>query len=114
MELKDTITVEEFQQVDMRVGRIVAVEEFPEARKPSYKLTIDFGPLGTRRSSAAIRPWYRPEELLGRLVIAVVNLPVRRVAGFPSEVLVLGAIQADGRVILLQPDTEAELGSFIA
>ncbi|MCM8748417.1 tRNA-binding protein [Thermomicrobiaceae bacterium CFH 74404] len=114
MELKDTITVEEFQQVDMRVGRIVAVEEFSEARKPSYKLTIDFGPLGTRRSSAAIRPWYRPEELLGRLVIAVVNLPVRRVAGFPSEVLVLGAIQADGRVILLQPDTEAELGSFIA
>ena len=114
MELKDTITVEEFQQVDMRVGRIVAVEEFPEARKPSYRLTIDFGPLGTRRSSAAIRPWYRPEELLGRLVIAVVNLPVRRVAGFPSEVLVLGAIQVDGRVILLQPDAEAELGSFIA
>jgi tRNA-binding protein len=114
MELKDTITVEEFQRVDMRVGRIVAVEEFPEARKPSYRLTIDFGPLGTRRSSAAIRPWYRPEELLGRLVIAVVNLPVRRVAGFPSEVLVLGAIQVDGRVILLQPDAEAELGSFIA
>lgn len=114
MELKETITIEEFQRVDMRVGRIVAVEEFLEARKPSYKLTIDFGPLGTRRSSAAIQPWYSPGELLGRLVVAVVNLPVRRVAGFPSEVLVLGAIQADGRVILLQPDDESELGSFIA
>lgn len=114
MEPKETITIEEFQQVDMRVGRIVAVEEFPEARKPSYKLTIDFGPLGTRRSSAAIRPWYQPHDLLGRLVVAVVNLPVRRVAGFPSEVLVLGAIQADDRVILLQPDDDAELGSFIA
>ncbi len=114
MDAKPTVEVELFQRVDMRVGRIVAVDPFPEARKPSYKLTIDFGPLGIKRSSAAIRPWYRPEELIGRLVVAVVNLPVRRVAGFPSEVLVLGAIQSDGRVVLLQPDSDAELGSPIA
>ncbi|MCX7624034.1 MAG: tRNA-binding protein [Thermomicrobium sp.] len=114
MEPKARVTPEEFQRVDMRVGRIVAVDPFPEARKPSYKLTIDFGPLGMKRSSAAIRPWYEPNALIGRLVIAVVNLPVRRVAGFPSEVLVLGAIQPDGRVVLLQPDSEAELGSPIA
>jgi tRNA-binding protein len=114
METKPPIETEHFQRVDMRVGRIVAVDPFPEARKPSYKLTIDFGPLGIKRSSAAIRPWYQPEDLLGRLVVAVVNLPVRRVAGFPSEVLVLGAIQPDGRVVLLRPDRDAELGSPIA
>uniref|UniRef100_A0A7C5RTJ2 tRNA-binding protein n=1 Tax=Thermomicrobium roseum TaxID=500 RepID=A0A7C5RTJ2_THERO len=114
MDAKPPIDVTLFQQVDMRVGRIIGVEPFPEARKPSYKLTIDFGPLGIKRSSAAIRPWYQPDDLLGRLVVAVVNLPVRRVAGFPSEVLVLGAIQPDGRVILLQPDNAAELGTPIA
>lgn len=114
MEARPQIDITIFQQVDMRVGRIIGVEPFPEARKPSYKLTIDFGPLGIKRSSAAIRPWYEPEDLLGRLVVAVVNLPVRRVAGFPSEVLVLGAIQPDGRVILLQPDGPAQLGSPIA
>lgn len=114
MGAKASIDLATFQAVDMRVGRIVGVEEFPEARKPSYKLTIDFGPLGIRCSSAAIRPWYTPEDLLGRLIVAVVNLPTRRVAGFPSEVLVLGAIQPDGRVILLRPDSSAELGSPIA
>ncbi|MDI3339201.1 MAG: tRNA-binding protein [Sphaerobacter sp.] len=107
-------TIEDFQKIDMRVGRIVAVEEFPEARKPSYKLTIDFGPLGIRRSSAGLKPYYQPEELIGRQVVCVVNFPPRRVAGFPSEVLVLGAMQADGRVVLLQPDREAELASPIA
>jgi tRNA-binding protein len=109
-----TVSVEEFRRVDMRVGRIVAVEEFPEAPKPSYKLAIDFGSLGIRRSSAAIRPWYTAGDLLGRLVVAVVNLPVRRIAGFPSEVLVLGAIQHDGRVILLEPDAASELGAPVA
>ena len=109
-----TITIEDFQRVDLRVGRIVEVEAFPEARKPSYKLTIDFGPLGTRRSSAGLKPYYTPEELIGRQVICVVNLPPRRVAGFASEVLVLGAIQSDERVILLQPDRTSELGRPIA
>lgn len=107
-------TIEDFQRLDLRVGRIIAVEDFPEARNPSYKLTIDFGPLGTRRSSAAVEPFYTREELLGRQVVCVVNFPPRRIAGFSSEVLVLGAMQADGRVILLQPDAEAELGSPIA
>jgi tRNA-binding protein len=98
----------------MRVGRIVRVEDFPEARKPSYRLLIDFGPHGVRRSSAAIRPFYTREELLGRQVVAVTNFPPRRIAGFESEVLVLGAVHDDGRVVLLRPDAEAELGARIA
>ncbi len=114
MEAKPPIDLTDFQRVDLRIGRIVGVEDFPEARRPSYKLTIDFGPLGLKRSSAAIRPWYEPADLIGRLVVAVVNLPVRWVAGFPSEVLVLGAIQPDGRVILLQPEHPTDPGNPIA
>jgi len=110
----DLITVEDFQRVEMRVGRIVRVEDFPQARKPSYRLLIDFGPHGVRRSSAAIRPFYTREELLGRQVVAVTNFPPRRIAGFESEALVLGAVQDDGRVVLLRPDAEAELGARIA
>jgi tRNA-binding protein len=109
-----TIAVEDFQKVEMRVGRIVEVQDFPEARNPSYKLRIDFGPIGTRMSSAAVRRWYRKEDLLGRLVIAVTNFPPRQIGPFMSEVLCLGAVQADGRVVLLQPDSEAELGARIA
>ncbi|HEY8492149.1 MAG TPA: tRNA-binding protein [Dehalococcoidia bacterium] len=109
-----TIGVEQFQQVDVRVGRVLAVEEFPEARRPSYRLTLDFGPLGVRRSSAAIRPFYAKEELAGRLVVAVVNLPPRRVAGFVSEVLVLGAVDGEGRVRLLRPDEGARPGDRVA
>jgi len=108
-----TITIDDFQEVDMRVGRIIDAQPFPEARKPSLKLTIDFGELGTRRSSAGLKDFYTPQELIGRQVVCVVNFPPRRVAGFPSEVLVLGATQADGRIILLQPDSESELGSPI-
>lgn len=108
------IDLEHFQRVDMRVGRIVAVEDFPQARRPSYRLTVDFGVLGRRRSSAAIRPFYSREELQGRQVVCVLNLPPRRVAGFESQVLILGAMQADGRVILLRPDDEAQPGSPIA
>ena len=108
------ITVHDFTQVEMRVGRIVVVKDFPEARKPSYRLTIDFGPLGTKRSSAAIRPWYSKEELLGRAIVAVTNFPPRQVGPFLSEVLCLGSVQSDGRVILLRPDEEGELGARIA
>jgi len=108
-----TITIDDFQKVDMRVGRITEAEHFPEARKPSLKLTIDFGAFGTRRSSAGLKDFYLPETLIGRQVICVVNFPPRRVAGFPSEVLVLGATQEDGRIILLQPDAESELGAPI-
>lgn len=109
-----TIALEEFKRIDMRVGRIIDVQDFPEARKPSYKLRIDFGPIGTKASSAAVRPWYRREDLLGRLVIAVTNFPPRQIGPFMSEVLCLGAVQPDGRVVLLQPEAEAELGARIA
>lgn len=108
------ITVGDFTKVEMRVGRIIDVRDFPEARRPSYRLTIDFGPLGTKRSSAAIQPWYTKEELLGREVVAVTNFPPRQVGPFMSEVLCLGSVQADGRVILLRPDQEGELGARIA
>lgn len=105
---------DEFRRVDVRVGRILRVDDFPEARNPSYKLTIDFGSLGVKRSSAAIRSWYTKEALVGRAVAAVVNFPPKQIANFMSECLVLGAVQADGRVILLKPDDEGELGSRIA
>ncbi len=108
------IALEDFDRVEMRVGRIIQVEEFPKARKPSYRLLIDFGPHGTRRSSAAVRPFYTTEELLGRQVVAVTNFPPRRVADFDSEVLVLGALEHGGRIVLLKPDAEAELGARIA
>jgi len=107
-------TIDEFKRIEMRVGRVTAVDDFPEARNPSYKFTIDFGPLGTRRSSAAVRRWYEKSDLLGRLVVCVTNFPPRRIASFDSEVLTLGAVEKDGKVVLLKPDAEAELGSIIA
>ena len=109
-----TATIDDFRKIEMRVGRIVAVDDFPEARNPSYKLTIDFGPNGTRRSSAAVKKWYSRSDLLGRLVVCVTNFPPRRIATFESEVLTLGAVEQDGKVVLLKPDAEAELGSPIA
>lgn len=109
-----TITLEDFQKVDMRVGKILDVQDFPEARNPSYRLKIDFGPLGIRKSSAAIRRWYTKEGLLGRQVIAVTNFPPRQIGPFRSEVLCLGAVQPDGRVIMLRPDLAGELGARIA
>ena len=97
----------------MRVGRVVRVDEFPEARNPAWKLEIDFGPeLGLKRSSAQITHYAR-EELEGRLVVAVVNFPPRRIAGFESEVLVLGALDPAKGVVLLKPDSDAELGARI-
>jgi tRNA-binding protein len=106
-------TFEEFQRIDMRVGRILSVEEFPEARNPAWKLEIDFGPeVGTKRSSAQITHYTR-EELEGRLVIGVVNFPPRRIAGFASEVLVLGALDDSKGVVLLQPDKGCDVGDRI-
>ena len=107
-------TIDDFKRVEMRVGRVVRVDDFPEARNPSFKLTIDLGELGERRSSAALVRWYAKDELVGRLVVCVTNLPPRRVATFDSEVLTLGAMQPDERVVLLQPDADAVLGSVIA
>ncbi|TMD73940.1 MAG: tRNA-binding protein [Chloroflexi bacterium] len=106
-------TSEDFQRLDIRVGKIVEVGELAQARKPSYRLTIDFGPLGRRRSVAAAKTNYGRDDLLNRQVVCVFNLPPRRVAGVLSEVLVLAATEADGTLRLLRPDTEAELGSQI-
>ena len=106
--------MDDFRKIEMRVGRVLAVEDFPEARNPSYKLIIDFGPHGTRKSSAAVRQWYEKSDLVGRLVVCVTNFPPRRIATFVSEVLTLGAVEQDGKVVLLMPDADAELGSPIA
>jgi tRNA-binding protein len=109
-----TITPDVFFRADIRVGKVLDAAPFPEARKPSIRITIDFGPMGIRGSSAQLTLRYKPEELIGKLVVAVVNFPVRRIAGFSSEVLVLGACPAEGDVILLSPDTDAPLGTRIA
>jgi tRNA-binding protein len=108
------IDFEHFQAVDIRVGRVMAVEEFPEARKPAWKLTIDFGPeIGEKRSSAQITNYSR-EQLEGTVVVAVVNFPPRQIGPFSSEVLVLGALNDDKGVILLRPDQEVALGDRVA
>jgi tRNA-binding protein len=105
-----TIEFDDFLRVDIRVGRITRVEEFPEARKPAWKLLIDFGPeLGERRSSARITNYPR-EELVGNLVVAVVNFPPRQIGPVRSEVLVLGVPDEEGNVILLRPTAEVPLG----
>ena len=105
---------EDFEKVDMRVGRIVAVEDFPQARKPAWKLRIDFGPqIGEKRSSAQITNYAR-DELEGRLVVAVVNFPPRQIGPVRSEVLVLGAIAEDHPVLLLEPDAGSQPGDRIA
>ncbi|HEX4364451.1 MAG TPA: tRNA-binding protein [Solirubrobacteraceae bacterium] len=104
----------DFEKVDMRVGRIVAVDEFPEARKPAWKLRIDFGPeIGEKRSSAQITSYPR-EELVGRLVVGVVNFPPRQIGPVRSEVLVLGAVADDHPVLLLEPDVGSQPGDRIA
>lgn len=105
---------EDFERVDMRVGRVLQVEDFEEARKPSYLLKIDFGPeIGAKRSAAAIRDLYSREELLNRLIVAVVNFPTKQIANHISEVLVLAGVNLDGSMRLLQPDAEVELGARV-
>jgi len=108
------ISLEDFQKVDMRVGRVLSVDEFPEARRPAWKLEIDFGPeIGVKRSSAQVKH-YSPEALEGRLVVAVVNFPPLRMGEFRSEVLVLGALDAERGVVLLRPDEDVAPGDRIA
>src|SRR5215208_6092424 len=109
----EPIQFDQFLAVDMRVGRVTSVEEFPEARKPAWKLTIDFGPeVGVKRSSAQITNYARA-ELEGRLVVGVVNFPPRRIGPFMSEVLVLGASDSEGRVIVLEPRSDVPVGARI-
>ncbi|WP_019988830.1 tRNA-binding protein [Rudanella lutea] len=105
-----TISWADFEKVEMRVGTIVAAEPFPKARKPAYQLTIDFGPLGIRRSSAQITTLYEAEALVGRQVVAVVNFPPKQIATFMSECLVLGSVADNGTVTLLQPERPVENG----
>ncbi len=107
------ITYEDFTKVDIRVGRIVQVGDFPKARKPAYKLGIDFGELGVKTSSAQITKHYDKADLLGSLVLAVVNFPPRQIADFFSEVLTLGVILGEGDIVLVRPDREVPLGSQI-
>ena len=105
------ITYADFEQIDIRVGRIVQVEDFPQARKPAYKLLIDFGPeIGTKRSSAQITHHYSKEELVGKQIIAVVNFPPKQIGPFMSEVLTLGLPDEQGNIVLLAPTKDVPLG----
>jgi len=107
------ITYDYFEKVDIRVGKIVKVEDFPKARKPAYRLWIDFGDLGVKKSSAQITKLYSKEDLSGRFILAVTNFPPRQIADFISEVLVLGVVLDDDKVVLIQPDSDVPLGKRI-
>ncbi len=109
--MTDSVTIDDFNAIEIRVGVIVAAEPFPEARRPALKLTIDLGPeLGVKRSSAQITRHYRCDQLIGRQVLVVANLPPRRIGGFESEVLTLGLPDDSGEVVLVRPDFEVPVG----
>lgn len=108
----ETITWSEFEKVELRVGRIIQVEEFPEARKAAYKLTVDFGPdIGTKRSSAQITDLYKPEDLKDKLVVGVVNFPPKQIGPIMSECLITGFHNESDNVVLCVPDRDVHLGS---
>jgi tRNA-binding protein len=110
----DQIGYDDFARLDIRVGRIVQADEFPQARKPAYKLRIDFGPaIGIKNSSAQITKYYDTQDLVGKLVLGVVNFPPRQIATFFSEVLTLGVILGEGDICLVHPDRDVPLGSPI-
>ncbi len=106
-------TIDDFVKLDLRVGTIMDAQPFREAREPAIKLEIDFGPLGMKQSSAQITKRYEPEKLRGRQVIGIVNFPPRRIAGFKSEVLILGGVPEEGDVVLLKPDENVPNGTKI-
>ncbi|MEC9404256.1 MAG: tRNA-binding protein [Pseudomonadota bacterium] len=109
--MSDQISFDDFLKVDVRVGRVIKAEEFPEARKPAYKMQIDFGPeIGIKKTSAQITKHYTPETLVGKLVMAVVNFPPRQIGPVMSEVLTLGVPDADGEVVLLSPTKNVPIG----
>ncbi len=105
------ISYDDFEKVDIRVGKIISVEDFPQARKPAYKLTIDFGPeIGTKKSSAQITKHYEKDELIGKLVLGVVNFPSKQIGPFISETLTLGLPDENGNVVLISPTKDVPLG----
>lgn len=107
-------TIDDFLKLDIRIGTVLTAESFPEARVPAIKMELDFGPLGVKRSSAQITKRYSPESIIGRQVVAVVNFPPRKIAGFPSDVLVLGGVPEKGDVMLLRPDELVPNGTPIS
>lgn len=107
-------TIDDFLKLDIRVGTVLKAEPFPEARNPAIKLEIDFGEMGIKRSSAQITRRYESENLIGRQVVAIVNFPSRRIAGFESEVLIIGGVPEEGDVVLLKPDEPVKNGTPIA
>lgn len=111
--MNNIITFEDFTRVDLRVGTIIEVKDFPEARNPSYKLTIDFGELGIKKSSAQITTLYKKNDLLQRQIVAVVNFPIKQIAKYNSECLILGAVNGKD-VILLNPEIKVKNGSVVA
>ena len=110
--MSETIEWNDFTKVDMRVGKVIDVKNFPEARKPAYILTVDFGSLGVRKTSAQVTN-YKHDELLGREVVAVFNFPAKQIGPIMSEILVLGGVEKNGTVRLLKPDPSCELGSRV-
>lgn len=107
-------TIDDFMNLDIRVGTVLKAEPFPEARKPAIKLEVDFGELGVKQSSAQVTTRYEPDQLVGRQVVGVVNFPPIRVAGYKSEVLVIGGVPEEGDVVLLRPDEYVENGTRIS
>lgn len=111
--MNEPITWADFEKINICAGTIIEATDFPAARKPAYQLTIDFGPLGIKRSSAQITHHYNKEELIGKQVVAVLNFPVKQIASFFSECLVLGVYDTEGQVVLLKPDKEVQNGGKI-
>lgn len=107
------LTWDDFEKTDIRVGTILKITEFPQAKKPAFQLTIDFGPLGIKQSSAQITHHYQPGDLIGRQIIAVVNFPPKQIANFFSECLVLGVYDENNQVILIRPDKDVTNGQKI-